>query len=88
MKLESSTKLRLRDIIVIRLSDVQPEEEEALTELATNLSMASNVPIIILQNGMEITSISESDMKRMGWVRDKPEQAVVSPDSPLARSSS
>lgn len=69
MKLERSTRLKLRDVLVLTLLDVTPEEETALTELATNLSNVCRLPIIVLREGMTIDSISEQDMVKAGWVR-------------------
>lgn len=69
MRLESSTKLRLRDILVLRVSDVDENEMPVLAKLASDLSTTTNVPIVILQEGMDISSISEEQMNQMGWVR-------------------
>lgn len=69
MKLEASSRLRLRDILVLRISGVAPDEEDELATLAGNLSQATQVPIIILREGMTLDSLSEQDMVRAGWVR-------------------
>ena len=69
MNLTRSHRLKLRDVLVLTLSNVTPEEEPALTELAANLSNVCRIPIIVLQDGMTIDSISEQDMVAAGWVR-------------------
>lgn len=69
MRLEHSTRMKLRDVLVLTLSHVEEDEEQALTELATNLSNVCRLPIIVLREGMTIDSIAEQDMVRAGWVR-------------------
>ena len=69
MRLESSRRFRLRDIIVLQLADISDEEEPELHNLVANLSGTCQVPIIVLREGMTLSSISEADMARAGWVR-------------------
>lgn len=69
MRIEKSLRLRLRDVLILTLSNVTPDEEDALNQLAVNLSNTCNIPIIVLRDGMAIDSISEADMLRAGWMR-------------------
>lgn len=69
MKLQSSRRLKLRDVLILRVSEVDDDEQAALAELATNLSGSVNLPIIVLFEGMALESIPESDMAAAGWVR-------------------
>lgn len=69
MRLEASRRLRLRDILVLQVSDVAESEEDTLAELGRNLSNICSVPIIVLREGMTIESITEAQMAAAGWVR-------------------
>lgn len=69
MKLERSLRLKLRDVLILTLRDVDPSEEEALTQLSANLANVCNIPIIVLREGMTLDSMTEQDMVRAGWMR-------------------
>lgn len=69
MKITASSRLRLRDVLILHMVEIAPEEESSLTQLAENLSGVCRIPVIILRNGMTIESLSEQDMVKAGWVR-------------------
>lgn len=69
MKLEATQRMRLRDVLVLSISAVEPDEEESLSELVTQLANDVRKPIIVLRDGMTLSSLSEAEMAEAGWVR-------------------
>lgn len=69
MKLDQSFRLRLRDVLVLSLNQLEDGEREQIDQLATYLTEVCRIPVIILFDGMTLDSIPEQDMVKRGWVR-------------------
>lgn len=76
--------MRLRDVLVLRVAEVTEEEEEVLRSFGEQLTEAVHIPIILLQEGMSLESISEADMRQAGWVRASSHAQVVGVSAPAS----
>ena len=73
MRLSAISRLRLRDVLLLR---VERDVDESLdtfeanrAEVAQQLAGVTNIPVIILDSTQTLDSISESDMARAGWIK-------------------
>jgi hypothetical protein len=69
MRLTATSKLRLRDVLVLRVDEADSFDEGALQALAEQLSGLVRIPIIILNHNQTLQSLSEREMAEAGWVR-------------------
>ena len=76
MKIEKVHRLRLRDVLVIRVDGYTDSIEGddidlSLKALAAGLNGYVNVPIIIIDSSTTLESLSETQMAQAGWIRAK-----------------
>lgn len=70
MKLEAVRRMRLREMLVLYVSDLDdPDEKAVLQTFAAELSGTVRIPIVVLEGAMTLESVSESQMLAAGWVK-------------------
>jgi len=69
MNLELARRTRLRDVIILRVSAATQPEDDILTSFVHELAKVCALPIILLTEGMELSTLSEAEMAAAGWTR-------------------
>jgi len=69
MRVEAVNRLRLRDVLVLRVTTPDAESEATLASFATEMASHVRLPVFIIDASMSLESLDEAEMRAAGWVR-------------------